>query len=66
MTEQEITALKEYFKRELPKEFEMPGFKITDVKKFISTQFLRIEQGSNLIKKVSYDHLVRLREVLQK
>lgn len=64
MTETEISALKEYFKRDLPKTFQMPGATIIDCRMFVESQFMGIGQGAQLIKRTCFDRLLRFKEAL--
>lgn len=48
MTGAEITGLKGFFAGDISKEVALQRLKITDTKKFIEIQFLRIGQGEAL------------------
>jgi len=64
MTPEEII---EYFRnKELPATLESKGGKINNCKTFVETQVHRIKNGAPLIQRVSFDHLVRFKEELEK
>lgn len=62
---EQFTEIYNWFQeREIPKRVEMQGQTIADTKKYLETQFIRMEHGSAVIQQASYNVLVRLREAV--